>query len=182
MRPFKKRIRFKDARVIELGAGCGLPGLLMGHFKAKQVVLTDIAQCVELLNENIEGNKLEANVTAAALNWTSPVDAKLITEKFGRDFDYILAADTVYHPDLVLPFYNLLKHFSGDKTKILFSAPRPRVQEATNAFFNLVHSDLFFEIEKVAPSRFIPDLKLSSAQFTRENEGLFILSRRVSAS
>ena len=160
-------------RVLELGSGCGLPGLLAGKLGAAQVVLTDIAQCVELMQENIDGNDLGDCVSAAALNWTLSNDADSVEKEFGSNFDFILAADVVYSPELVHPLYALLIRFSGPRTQILFSAPRPRVQEATDAFFATLRNEADFEVEKISASRFVPDLKPGSKQFTREHEGLF---------
>lgn len=78
-------------RVVELGAGVGVPGLLAGLAGAAKVILTDYdPQSLHLLQRNIADNELQANVTAKRLDFTQPLDGE-----FGT-FDVVLAADVAY--------------------------------------------------------------------------------------
>ena len=171
---------FRGLRVLELGAGCGLPGLLLGKLGASKVVLTDMAQCVELLQDNIDDNELQACACAAALDWTSAGDLEAVTRAHGCEFDLVLAADTVYAPELVRPFHSLLLHFcTAPGTRVYFSAPRPRVQQATDAFFDLVRGpDSYFDVVKVPSSSYIAAAPASATATVDGNQGIFILTRK----
>ena len=59
---------FKGKKVLELGAGTGVVGIVLGLLGA-QVTLTDQAQLLPLLKENIELNKVQHHVTVKELNW-----------------------------------------------------------------------------------------------------------------
>jgi predicted nicotinamide N-methyase len=169
---------FRGKRVVELGAGCGLPGLLLGHLHAR-VVLTDIAQAVPLLEENIENNRFTpAQVSACALDWSRPSDLDAFCLLHGQEFDYILAADTIYDAELVLPFVGILRRLAGPRTQVLFAAPRPRVQLATDLFFAQMHGG-DFAVEKVAARRYMPELKPGAPagkEARPPNEGLFVIT------
>jgi len=163
---------FTGKDVLELGAGCGFPGLFVGKVGGK-VVLTDLGPVVELLQENIELNKLEANTKAMSLNWLSDEDLRAITP---HKFDYILAADTIYAEDAVEPFLNVCWELSSPSTQILFAHPRARVPAASERFWRMVRDR--FSVEKVPASRFVKDWTPSCKQFLSETQGVFILRRR----
>lgn len=60
----------KDKTVLELGAGCGLVGMVSLGFGAKQVVVTDLKEVVPHLEENLRINHMDKNnIKAAALEW-----------------------------------------------------------------------------------------------------------------
>eukprot|EP01116_Phalansterium_solitarium_P012447 TRINITY_DN28726_c0_g1_i1.p1 TRINITY_DN28726_c0_g1~~TRINITY_DN28726_c0_g1_i1.p1 ORF type:complete len:215 (+),score=36.36 TRINITY_DN28726_c0_g1_i1:63-707(+) len=63
---------FEGKRVVELGAGTGVVGLVLASQGAK-VVITDRAPLVPLMSDNITVNKLESNATAEVLNWGEDV-------------------------------------------------------------------------------------------------------------
>lgn len=171
---------FKNKTVIELGAGCGLPGILT-YKLGGNVILTDIEETIELLEENIESNiieKNENNLIAKELDWLK--DEQLTNfEKY----DFILAADTVYSVDCIIPFLSVLKALSKKETKIIFAHPAPREPKASEKFWNLLsNSDEYkFKITKVEPKDFVPNLTdlLSKGKlpFSSETKGVFVLEK-----
>lgn len=100
-----------DQRVIELGAGLGLVGLLAATM-SRETVLTDGDSYVcELMQHNISANKnvlANASVSAHVLKWGLP-----LPEGYSEGFDVCLAADVVYDrrrlPGFVKTAMDLLK-------------------------------------------------------------------------
>jgi predicted nicotinamide N-methyase len=105
-------VSLKDAVVLELGAGCGLVGLVAARAGARKVYCTDIGHDV-LLNcqKNVEHNNLRGTVTVRRLDWAAIDEESFhptltIRGNFGwtpGEFDelcktvnVILAADVVY--------------------------------------------------------------------------------------
>eukprot|EP00411_Alexandrium_monilatum_P099680 CAMPEP_0175798836 /NCGR_PEP_ID=MMETSP0097-20121207/86182_1 /TAXON_ID=311494 /ORGANISM="Alexandrium monilatum, Strain CCMP3105" /LENGTH=258 /DNA_ID=CAMNT_0017110057 /DNA_START=89 /DNA_END=863 /DNA_ORIENTATION=+ len=95
------RSQFAGRRVVELGCGTGLAGLAAA-VQGAHVILTDLQ---EVLCQTTEAN-LEANTPALQasggiaklqpLAWGDTVDHL----EPGPPFDYVLAADIIYKPDL----------------------------------------------------------------------------------
>ena len=107
-------------RVLELGAGCGVAGMLAARRGAADVVVTDgDARCARLLRQNVARNApFACGVRVAELRWGDDAAlAALLRERGGapgerdgapgeRDgaFDLILAGDVLYKDELVAPF------------------------------------------------------------------------------
>ena len=143
----REQKQFKLSSVVELGAGCGLPGLLLAGLGAR-VVLTDIGDTVALLKENIDNNEALfergcGEASAAVLDWTNKTDLV----KFKPPYDYILAADTIYSDEAVVAFLETAHFLAGPETVVLFAHPAPRQPDASQLFWNKV--DDFFHVEKV---------------------------------
>lgn len=162
-------------KAIELGAGCGLPGLFLAKLGV-HVVLTDVpGVAVELLQENIELNGVSTVARAAGLDWCSSHDL----ESFSASaFDLILAADTIYSIEAVEPFLQVLDYLTSQKVgcKVLLSHPKARVPAASEVFWRKAPE--IFNIEKVDPKDFVNGLVPGSRQFQNPQQGVFILTRR----
>jgi len=92
----------KDAEVLELGAGMGLTGLVLGA-TGYHVKMTDYTEDVlALLKKNVNHNKLE-NVYVKKLNWFQPD-----TEE---TYDTILGSELIYKKELIEPLLNLLQKY-----------------------------------------------------------------------
>lgn len=84
------------ARVVEVGAGCGVCGVLCKQLGARQVLLTDYEPHVlELLARNAELNGLSAAEHVRALDWLQPLPPDL-----AGAFDAVIGSDVVYCRDL----------------------------------------------------------------------------------
>jgi SAM-dependent methyltransferase len=168
---------FKDKSFLELGAGCGFPGLFAGKLGSR-VVLTDVdGPAIALLEENIELNKLVSKVEAKALDWFSP---KHLDDVCSEKFDFVLAADTIYSTEAVEPFLKVCARICSEnpKAEILFAHPRARVPDASAKFWSDVVAN--FTVEKVSPERFVREWKQGeSKQFLNEKQGVFILRKQA---
>ncbi|KAI0052555.1 S-adenosyl-L-methionine-dependent methyltransferase [Auriscalpium vulgare] len=78
------------ARVLELGSGTGLVGLIAARLGA-HVWITDQPPLLPIMANNIRINDLAPQVTAAELNWGEPLPCSI-----PQTFDFVLAADCVY--------------------------------------------------------------------------------------
>lgn len=91
---------FRDKRVVELGAGCGLPGLVASQSAAK-VALTDGSDVVlDLLKQTV--TKFQVRATVSSLVWGDRHSTLTFKEAFGS-VDVVLGADVVCWPNLVEP-------------------------------------------------------------------------------
>jgi 2-polyprenyl-3-methyl-5-hydroxy-6-metoxy-1,4-benzoquinol methylase len=164
---------FEEKRWIELGAGCGFPGLLAGKFGG-HVVLTDVpGQAVDLLDENIQLNSLSGSVKAQGLDWFSEADMRAFR---GQTFDCILAADTIYSVEAVEPFLKVCAALCHDNSFVILAHPRARVKDASAKFWREVGQ--YFNVEKVDASLFVKGWTSDSKQFLHPEQGLFLLYPR----
>lgn len=84
-------------KVLELGAGLGLCGIVAHHLGAKRVVITDgETHALRAMRGNVEANRLdESSISCHQLLWGSSSPDHPFLAAFGT-FDTILAADVVY--------------------------------------------------------------------------------------
>jgi len=112
------------AAVLELGSGAGLGGIAAAMLGAR-VTLTDVADVLPLLRENVAGNFQTAmwaehvalreqfgSLTVRELDWTKPEQL----DGYGT-FDCIIATDCVYHETLALDLLRVVLHCTGAKTQ-----------------------------------------------------------------
>lgn len=90
--------RFANTNVLELGAGCGVPGLAAAMASnAHTVIVTDLnATTVENLNYNVGLNQYGTTlVTAAKIDWDDP--STYPSEKV----DFVIGSDLIYQKSIV---------------------------------------------------------------------------------
>jgi len=102
--------------VLELGAGCGLPGLTAWAAGAGRVCLTDVPENLPRLAECVSLNSAAASV--AVLDWTAPLPLELSS----TSWDIILASDCVFWPTLFEPLLSVLGALCPANV-----APAPRI-------------------------------------------------------
>jgi methyltransferase-like protein 23 len=87
--------RLRDERVLELGAGTGLPGIVAASFGARVVQTDAEAQALELCRANGAANEI-GGIEYRLANWTTWTDT--------ARYDLIIGADVIYaermHPHL----------------------------------------------------------------------------------
>jgi len=87
---------FRGKRVVELGSGTGLCGILAAQLCQEQTLLTDGSMdSINILKTNIDLNKLQARVSCCVLNWGDVSAALDIQQKYGS-FEICIATDVIY--------------------------------------------------------------------------------------
>lgn len=91
----------RGKRVVELGAGTGLVGLVCGALGASEVVLTDLLPGVELLQKNVALNSAalgETPIKVAELRWGKEAAKKVMPS--GCDgCDVVIGCEVIYQHD-----------------------------------------------------------------------------------
>jgi len=110
---------FQNKRIIELGAGCGLVGIVAGLLGA-EVVLTDMQSVLLQLQENVNLNipsssSNPSKVTVQQLTWGEDV------RHFNPPFDMIISADVIYQCMEVESLISSLVDLSDQNTIILIA-------------------------------------------------------------
>jgi predicted nicotinamide N-methyase len=102
-------------RVIEIGAGLGLPAFTCAA-TAKEIIITDhAAEAVALAGKNIRRLKL-ANATARLLDWNNmPLDVTAET---------ILLSDVNYAPDQFESLHAMIRRFVAEGSTVVLATPQ----------------------------------------------------------
>eukprot|EP00747_Dinoflagellata_sp_TGD_P208753 gnl/TRDRNA2_/TRDRNA2_82198_c0_seq1.p1 gnl/TRDRNA2_/TRDRNA2_82198_c0~~gnl/TRDRNA2_/TRDRNA2_82198_c0_seq1.p1 ORF type:complete len:235 (-),score=28.15 gnl/TRDRNA2_/TRDRNA2_82198_c0_seq1:164-868(-) len=155
--------RQTSARVLELGAGMGLPGLLAALHGA-HVVLTDgHLGAVKLLQEGVKSNRLEtAAVEVRQLIWGSPVASWASGD---QAFDLVIAADVIYYEQALNPLFETARAALHPGATFLlghkdrgFVALSQILQSAESAGLKLMTSTQCSKNPKVSVFEFAPEV------------------------
>mmetsp|Transcript_75928 Transcript_75928/g.150163 ORF Transcript_75928/g.150163 Transcript_75928/m.150163 type:complete len:355 (-) Transcript_75928:208-1272(-) len=96
----RSRDSYAGLKVVEIGAGCGLPGMLLGRGGA-QVMLTDVPWILPLARYNTEANFTNEDPRRpciAPLRWGHAEDANSILDVLGTP-DLVIGSDVVYREE-----------------------------------------------------------------------------------
>ncbi|XP_062252450.1 protein-lysine methyltransferase METTL21D [Platichthys flesus] len=149
-------------RLLELGAGTGVVGLMAATLGA-QVTVTDLEDLQTLLRVNIQENKAHisgGSVTAKVLKWGEDVSDFLPSPH------YVLMADCIYYEQSIVPLVETLKLLSGPDTCIICcyeqrtEGVNPQVERQ---FFELLEQHFRFEeipSDKQDPEFSSPDIHI----------------------
>ena len=103
----------RGKRVLEMGSGLGLCGLLTHHLGASHVCVTDgdvkvLDQLRDNVARNITTQTSTATIVCPQLVWGKDNGLEDFVEKHGT-YDVILAADCLYIPHSVEPFFQTVQ-------------------------------------------------------------------------
>lgn len=147
---FESEVHFRQRfwagrKVIELGAGLGLPSLAAALLGAAEVLITDLAEALELPRKNIALNfkDEQANISVAALDWN---DAAKGHTSLPADWDIIICTDILFVPEAIPPLVQTIAVLSGPHTRVL-SCCEHRFEEATQ-FYEMMRA-AGFRVDRV---------------------------------
>ncbi|KAF6722255.1 Protein N-lysine methyltransferase METTL21A [Oryzias melastigma] len=112
------KVELKGKRVIELGAGTGLVGIVTALLGA-QVTITDRAPALDFLSANVKANlppDSQDSAVVSELTWGEGLE-----HYPAGGFDLILGADIVYLEDTFASLLRTLLHLCHDSTVVLLS-------------------------------------------------------------
>lgn len=122
------KVELKEKRVIELGAGTGLVGIVAALMGAK-VTTTDREPALEFLSANVKSNlppDSQVSVDVSELTWGEGL------ERYpAGGFDIILGADIIYLEDTFVPLLKTLDYLCSDSTVVLLAC-KIRYERDTN--------------------------------------------------
>lgn len=107
----------RGCAVIELGAGCGLPGLAAWRAGAESVCLTELPENLPRLQRLVDHNGASGAVRVEALDWTRPLPEPIAS----RRWDVVLSADCVFWPELFEPLLSTLEALVHPKTRVILA-------------------------------------------------------------
>lgn len=85
-------------RVLELGAGLGLVGIVCAALGAELVVVTDMPEALPLIEANVQRNLplVDGRVAVMPCTWGNAAHQAAILERSGGKFDIVIACEVVY--------------------------------------------------------------------------------------
>lgn len=104
----------RGKRIVELGAGTGLPGLVAALLGA-EVILTDKKALLPGLERNVTANNLGTRVSVQELEWGKDCS------HLSPPVDMVLMSDLVYDPKLMPALCQTLLDLSDAHTEILLA-------------------------------------------------------------
>ncbi|KIK65598.1 hypothetical protein GYMLUDRAFT_978907 [Collybiopsis luxurians FD-317 M1] len=133
-------------RVVELGSGTGLVGLIAASLGASKVWITDQVPLLDIMRQNLAMNSLQ-NCTVAELDWGSSIPTAIPQP------DIILAADCVYFEPSFPLLVQTLDALSTQETTILFCYKKRR--KADKRFFGMLKKKFTWQEVVDDPNRII---------------------------
>ena len=127
----------KGQRILELGAGLSVPGMVASSF-GHDVVVTDYEdEIMDFVRASAIINNCE-NLKCERLDWFEPRDLGL--------FDVILGSELLFHPRFFDPLYGVLKDFLAPGGVIYFSHAADR--QTLMPFFKMCQDEFQIAMQK----------------------------------
>ncbi|SAM06700.1 hypothetical protein [Absidia glauca] len=179
-------------RWVELGSGVGLVGLMLHQLGIDNVVMTDIAELVPLLEKNVEANDVlvqsisgrrenaasmddgRPGVVVEPLLWND--DAAIQHIKSAGPIDYIVVCDCIYSEASAVDLVLTMEKLAGPDTTIICLS-EVRNQAAQDTFME--QAQAVFSVDLVPPVQW--QKKVTDVVFD-ETLNLYRLSKSASSS
>mmetsp|Transcript_3808 Transcript_3808/g.5827 ORF Transcript_3808/g.5827 Transcript_3808/m.5827 type:complete len:334 (-) Transcript_3808:354-1355(-) len=158
----KQPVIVKGKRILELGSGCGLLGIVAGILGANQVVMTDLPYALPLMKLNVGYNYDDIiksgceQVVCVECDWFNPqsmsaLGSSMVAQEDEQwQADVLLVADCVWLHELVAPLLATLRKLVQEATApllVVVSFQR-RAAKTHEAFWSGLHS-IFTHVEEV---------------------------------
>lgn len=162
---------------VELGAGCGLPTCVLSALGVPDVVGTDLAENLPLLQSNLESaaaaceaaRAVPARARAMELHWASTEScAQLLEALGGRRPDLVVCCDTMYGSGFLEEQVLTLVALCGSGTECLVAYGNNRQGEDAFMASAKGHG---FSIEPVPPHQLAPSFRPSDVTVLRLQRG-----------
>uniref|UniRef100_A0A665TMQ1 Si:ch73-244f7.3 n=1 Tax=Echeneis naucrates TaxID=173247 RepID=A0A665TMQ1_ECHNA len=117
----RDEVDLQGKEVLELGAGTGLVAIVASLLGAS-VTATDLPEVLSNLRANVRRNtqqRCRHTPQVAALCWS--YDLESTHPRSHHRYDYILAADVVYHHDFLDELLATMKHFCHPGTTVIWA-------------------------------------------------------------
>ncbi|XP_030633685.1 EEF1A lysine methyltransferase 3-like [Chanos chanos] len=133
-------VDLKGKRVIELGAGTGIVGILAARLGA-DVTITDLPLAIPQLQRNVSAN-MPPSGWPSTTPTVVPLSWGLDQEKFSTDWDLVLGADVVYLADTYPLLLDTLSHLckSGG---VVYLSSKMRREHGTPGFYDNALPQMF---------------------------------------
>lgn len=143
---------WKDRTVLELGSGCGVPGLMVATCpnasQPRQIYVTDLnPQTVENLQYNVELNEVQDFVQASRMDW----DDKSTWPK--ERVDFVIGSDLIYIKSLVPLLTSVIFGTIKPGGKFLYVCPDTG-RDGLDAFVEAMKKKCPGWVEQVAPKEY----------------------------
>lgn len=122
--PFMSSLLPYQATVLELGAGCGLAGMVVAiHSKANQLILTDLPDQLQRLHCNVDYNRtlLPKHTVVKSCDWFHPPEDMFPDTPGKQNARIIILADCVWMKELVKPLFAAVEKYLTNETIVLIS-------------------------------------------------------------
>lgn len=141
-----ERLLQKDnERILELGAGLGLVGIVASHLASKNstVCLTDgDTNALSHLRKNVERNSSKHNTSCHQLLWGHEAATSFEKRHGGGRFDLILASDILYAPCVIDPLWETIRALLDQQNGVFVMAFATRKVKVTiHDFINAANED-----------------------------------------
>eukprot|EP00191_Tetraselmis_sp_GSL018_P008901 CAMPEP_0177608816 /NCGR_PEP_ID=MMETSP0419_2-20121207/18690_1 /TAXON_ID=582737 /ORGANISM="Tetraselmis sp., Strain GSL018" /LENGTH=335 /DNA_ID=CAMNT_0019103565 /DNA_START=24 /DNA_END=1031 /DNA_ORIENTATION=- len=122
-------LRLQGRRVLELGAGTGIAGIVAAICGA-HVTMTDLPSIVPSIKANIDRNKLlmlsGGSASAEPLDWGGATPLPRARGADASAWDVIIGADLVYSADAVAPLAELLWRLGKESSPVFLMVHKSR--------------------------------------------------------
>lgn len=166
----KNRHLLKDKKVLELGAGTGLAGIVAAKLGAASVLLTDLEKNLDILEKNVALNFEPSNedsmsnnkvvCSVKGLEWN--VDLNKFSTAAASSFDVIIGADLIYSSRSLRSLLKTITFFVNRQNDALVLLSSKARYDHVERFLHLAKSNFHIEMLELDPTTNVAIYQFSS--------------------